>query len=188
LDATHNFNGSVSYDLPFGQGRMFPVRGVLNQIVGGWRLTSVVQARSGVPYTPTVGGTDPAKSRSADCFCGYALFANRTGSGTNLAAFSDPSNGGATPAYGNAGRNILLGPGFVNMDLSLGKSFRVREGMNVEFRADSYNVLNHPDFGIPDGNILSTFVQNGQTLPHFGISSSVVSGNRIFQLGGRFTF
>jgi hypothetical protein len=189
LDATNNFNGSTTYELPVGEGRRFPVHGILDRVVGGWRVTGIIQARSGVPYTATVGGTDPARSRSVDCFCGYALFANRVGSGTALSDFADPTNGGTTPSFGNAGRNILRGPGYFNLDMSIGKTLRIREGMSLEIRADSYNFLNHADFGIPDGNILSTFTQNGvPNVSHFGISSTVVSGARIFQLGGRFTF
>jgi hypothetical protein len=202
LDGTNNFNGSISYDLPFGEGRTYPVHGVLNQVVGGWRITSVVQARSGVPFTPVVGGNanggDPALSGSPNCFCSYWLLPNRTGSGkvsnptidhwADVTAFADPTNSGTTPAFGNSGRNILRGPGFVNFDLSLGKSFHIREGMNLEFRADSYNAFNTPHFGTPDNNILATYVKNGVTLPHFGVISSVVGGGRIFQMGGRFTF
>lgn len=188
LDATHNFNGSASYELPVGEGRRFAVHGILNYIIGGWRATGIIQARSGVPYTPTVGGTDPALSRSANCFCGYTLFADRVAGGSSVSSFADPTNGGTTPAFGDAQRNSLRGPKFFNLDMSLGKSFRIRESMRFEFRADSYNFLNHPNFGIPDGNILSTFVVGGQTQSHFGISSSVVGGSRIFQLGGRFTF
>ena len=202
LDATNNFNGSISYELPFGEGRRFPVHGVLNQIAGGWRITSIVQARSGVPYTPVVGGNanggDPALSGSPNCFCSYWLLPNRTGSGrvsdptinhwADVTAFTDPTNAGATPAFGDSGRNILRGPGFLNFDLSFGKSFRIREGMNLEFRADSYNAFNHPHFGLPDNNILATYDVNGSTQSHFGVISSVVGGGRIFQLGGRFTF
>jgi hypothetical protein len=202
LDATHNFNGSISYDLPFGEGRMYPVHGVLNQIVGGWRITSVVQARSGAPFTPVVGGNanggDAALSGSPNCFCSYWLLPNRTGSGqvsnptidhwADVTAFTDPTNGGATPAFGNSGRNILRGPKFVNFDVGLGKSFRIREGMNLEIRADSFNFFNHPNFGLPDSNILSTFKKNGVTQSHFGVISSVVGGGRLFQMGGRFTF
>jgi hypothetical protein len=197
-DATHNFNGSVSYDLPIGEGRVYPVHGVLNQIVGGWRITGIVQARSGIPFTPivseNVNGGDPALSGSPNCFCGYSLFPNRVGIGAlsnptinqwfNVSAFADPTNGGMNPAFGDSGRDILRGPRFVNFDLSLGKSFRIREGMNLEFRADSYNAFNHPQFNNPDNNILSPTagqITSAQGANNFG-------PGRIIQLGGRFTF
>jgi hypothetical protein len=202
FNAPHNFSGLFNYDLPFGEGRMYPLHGVLNQIAGGWRITGIVQARSGSPFTPVVSGNanggDLAKAGSINCFCGYSLFPNRVGSGKvsnptrsmwfDPAAFADPTdNGGGSgtaPAFGDSGRNILRGPRFVNFDLSLGKSFRIRESMSLEIRADSYNFFNHPQFNNPDSNILS---------PTAGQITSAQGANgfgpgRIIQMGGRFTF
>lgn len=51
--------------------------------------------------------------------------------------------------FGNAGRNILTGPGFASVDLSLHKSFRLREGWRLQFRAESFNGFNHPNFQVP---------------------------------------
>lgn len=198
LDATHNFNGSISYELPFGAGRMYPMHGVVNQIVGGWRITGVVQAHSGAPFTPIVSenanGGDPAESGSVNCFCGYSLYPNRIGSGKvsnptlarwfDPTAFTDPTNGGTTPSFGDSGRNILRGPRQVNVDLSMGKSFRIREGMNLEVRADSYNVFNHPQFNNPDNNILSGTA--GQITSSQG--ANAFGPGRIFQMGARFSF
>jgi hypothetical protein len=205
-DATHNFNGSLSYDIPFGKGRIYPLRGVLNQIVGGWRITGVVQARSGIPFTPivsngSVNGGDLALSGSISCFCGYSVFPDRIRSGRvsnptvnrwfDPTAFVDQTVDGSVHAFGNSGRNILRGPRFVNFDLSLGKSFRIREGMNLEVRADSYNAFNHPQFvgsgtnPVPvDNNILSSTA--GQITSAQGANNFLAG--RVIQLGGRFTF
>ena len=194
-DATHNFNGSITYEVPFGSGRRYELHGVANQILGGWRITSIMQARSGIPFTPVVSsnanGGDPALSGSPNCFCGYTLLPNRVGSGVlsnptvnqwfDASAFTDPTNGGTTPAFGDSGRNILRGPRFVNFDFSLGKKFRIRENMNLEIRADSYNAFNHPQFGQPDNNILSSTA--GRIF-----SANNGGPGRIIQLGGRFTF
>jgi len=195
LNATHNFNGSVTYELPFGPGRMFPVHGVLNQIIGGWRVTSVIQAHSGNPFTPIVStganGGDPAESGSPSCFCGYNLRPNRIGSGKlsnptilrwfDASAFTDPTNGGTTPAFGNSGRNFLNGPKYVNFDVGIGKTFAVRESMGLEVRADSYNFFNHPQFGGPNTNI---------AVPEAGQITTANNGGagRVFQMGARFTF
>ena len=212
LDATHNFNGSVSYELPFGPGRMFPVHGVLNQIVGGWRLSSVIQAHSGAPFTPTVGGVGTDASGSASCFCGYALLPNRTGSGKSahptLAhwfdasafslpnSFEDSASGNDYFTFGNSGRNILRGPRQVNFDMSLGKAFRVRESMSLEVRADAYNFFNHPQFANPNSAV--QFVKTGVNTfqladPATSTTGQITSANgggpgRIFQLGARFSF
>jgi hypothetical protein len=194
LDAPQNFNGSITYELPFGAGRMMALHGVLNQIAGGWRLSGIVQAHSGAPFTPIVaeGSTDFANAGSINCFCGYSLYPNRVGNGKlsnptlsrwfDVSAFTNPSAGG--PAFGDSGRNILRGPRFVNTDLSMAKSFRIREGMNLEIRADSYNFFNHPQFNNPDNNILDA--QAGEITSNQGANN--FGPGRIFQLGGRFTF
>ncbi len=198
IDATHNFTGSITYELPFGQGRMFPAHGILDQIVGGWRISGILQAHSGAVFTPTVSenanGGDPALSGSPNCFCGYSLRPNRIGSGKlsnptiaewfDPTAFTDPTNGGTTPSFGDSGRSILRGPRFVNVDLSFAKSFRIRESIHLEVRADSYNVFNHPQFNNPDSNILSSTagqIGSAQGANNFG-------PGRIFQMGGRVTF
>jgi Carboxypeptidase regulatory-like domain/TonB dependent receptor len=187
IDAPHNFNGSISYEIPFGEGRAYPLHGVLNQVAGGWRITSVIQAHSGVPFTPTVPGNDPAGSGSPNCFCGYSLLPNRIGSGElsnpsiahwwDTSAFVDPTLNGR--AFGDSGRNILRGPRFVEVDLGLGKAFRIRESMSLEIRADSYNAFNHPQFGQPNTSISSV-----------GEITSANNGGpgRIIQMGGRFSF
>ncbi len=187
IDAPHNFNGSISYEIPVGAGRMYPVHGILDEVVGGWRISSVIQAHSGVPFTPTVPGNDPALSGSPNCFCGYSLLPNRIGSGKlsnptisqwwDTAAFTNPTTGGR--AFGDSGRNILRGPKFVEVDLGLGKSFRIRESMGLEIRADSYNAFNHPQFGQPDTSIS-------------GLANITSANNggpgRIIQMGARFYF
>ncbi|MDZ4799718.1 MAG: hypothetical protein SGI92_16290 [Bryobacteraceae bacterium] len=55
--------------------------------------------------------------------------------------------------YGNAGRNLIQGPGEVNFDLAVYKSFRVREGIRVQFRAEAFNLMNTPNFGVPNGQV-----------------------------------
>lgn len=193
LDAPQNFNGLISYDLPIGEGRMLPLHGIANNIVGGWRITSVIQAHSGVPFTPVVSESansgDPALSGSPNCFCGYALFPDRVGSGKlanptvahwwDTSAFTDPTNAGTTPAFGDSGRNILRGPRFVEVDLGLGKTFKIRESMGLEVRADSFNAFNHPQFNPPDSSIFSQGEIN---------TANNGGAGRVIQLGGRFTF
>jgi hypothetical protein len=188
-DAPNNLNGSVTYELPFGEGKMHPLHGVLNEVLGGWRVTTIFQARSGIPFTPIVasGNTDLALSGSVQCFCGYSVFANRNGSGNlsnptinkwfDTSAFTAPASG-----FGNSGRNILRGPRYVDMDLSLGKTFRITERAGFELRADSYNALNHPQFNLPDNNILSSTAGKITSTTNFG------GPGRTIQLGGRFSF
>jgi len=144
---------SVSYDLPFGKGRTWLNHGgIVNGILGGWQLASVVGLRSGIPFTVlTSGGITNA---------GGADRPNRIGNGTlssgqsiyswfNLSAFViQPQY-----TYGNSGRNILFGPVQHNMDLSLHKNFAIIERMRIQFRAESFNFTNTPAFDQPNATI-----------------------------------
>jgi hypothetical protein len=68
----------------------------------------------------------------------------------NPAAFARPTPTAQDPTvFGNAGRNILIGPGFRSVDLSLLKNFQLREGLRLQFRAESFNAFNRPNFQIP---------------------------------------
>jgi hypothetical protein len=189
LDATHNFTGFVSYELPVGEGRMFPVHGILNQVAGGWRLSSIFSARSGVPFTPTAGN-DTSGALSGSCFCGFALFPNRIGSG-NLSSptinqWFDPTAfvRPAANTFGNSGRNILRGPHYVDVDMSMGKAFRVREGMSLEIRADAFDAFNHPNFSLPDRNV----VAGSTTIGKITSTTTFGAADRVIQLGARFSF
>ena len=57
--------------------------------------------------------------------------------------------------FGNEGRNAVRGPGIANLDLSLFKSFAVAEGKRLQFRAEAFNILNHPNFGLPENDMQS---------------------------------
>ena len=86
-------------------------------------------------------------------------YANRIGNGKldnptpnlwfDVNAFTQPLVG----TQGNAARNILDGPPYKNFDFSVTKNNRIREGLNMQFRAELFNILNHPNFGLPNGNI-----------------------------------
>jgi hypothetical protein len=197
FDATHNFNGMVTYELPIGEGKKVPVHRVLDHVVGGWRLSTIFTARSGTPFTVFMNMPFDFTG-SSTCSCGFGPRPDRTGSGKlsspsisqwfDLSAFSDPTNGGTTAALGDSGRGILRGPKQVDVDLSLSKTFRITERVHLEARADSYNAFNHPQFNNPRSTI--TF-SGGVPVP--GSAGQITSANnfgagRIIQLGGRITF
>ncbi len=176
FDARHRFVVSGFYELPF--------RG--NRLSSGWEVGTIVQAQSGNPlnvttsianFTGTVplvagGGLrpdllspvtvtgDPAQWFSNPVVCAEATQTGITQplcSATPNAAFGLPV--GLTPAgdhFGNLGRNALTGPSFVNTDLSLVKNTKLTERMGVQFRAEAFDVLNHPNFGNPNLNAQSS--------------------------------
>ena len=82
-------------------------------------------------------------------------------------------------AYGNAGRNILRGPGLSNVDLSIHKSFPIHERLRFTFRAEAFNAFNHPSFSNPNANIEAA---------QFGNITSTSVGARVMQFGGKLSF
>jgi hypothetical protein len=165
-DMRHRFVTSALYDLPFGRDRHFTIGNrLLNAIAGDWQLNGIVTLRGGQPFTPTLG-TSTANTGVArpDRIANGNLSSDQRSVNQwfDKAAFTTP----ALYNYGNAGRNVLIGPGAANLDLSLFKSFPLPflgEGRQLQFRAESFNLLNHPQFtnpntrvDIPQGGTITT--------------------------------
>ncbi len=153
FDIRHRFVFDSIYNLPFGKDQRFAgnASGVLNQIIGNWQVTTIVSAQTGNWFTPTDTLVNTSNSD-----CGGAVFncarpnvvGNPNGAhclpGTlfNTCAFVGNTTLGT---FGDAGRNIILGPGLQNWDISFIKQFPIREAMHVEFRAEFFNIWNHPN-------------------------------------------
>jgi hypothetical protein len=142
------------YKLPFLKGRT----GAIQQVLGGWQLTSILTVQSGFPFTPTIA-TDPANT-------GTSMRPNRVANGAlsnptindwfDVSAFSVP----ALYTFGNSGLDILNGPGFKDWDFGLFKNFnlaKLREGASLQFRAEFFNFTNTPSFSAPDSGIQDTY-------------------------------
>lgn len=182
MDMRNIFNIYAVYQLPVGRGRRFVDRGgILDGVIGGWQLSSVLQVHSGSPFTPAMGTANLSGSLAND------WYPNRLGSGTvsnptinewfNPAAFAEP----AAFTFGDSGRDVLIGPDFKDLDISLSKRFPIRklgEGAGFEIRGDAFDSLNNPNFGQPNSSI--------GTLGAGVISTSGTS--RRFQLGAHLTF
>jgi hypothetical protein len=150
----NRFVGSVVYQLPFGKGRMFLQKGgVLNQMVGGWEVSSIVTWQSGLP---TNTGTGFAFNPSGTA--GYGEWRlEQTGVSPNQSnrtlkqwynpkAFALPAPG----TFGNWMRNGLEGPSFFDWDFSTLKNFQITETQHLQFRMEMFNAPNHPNFSSPD--------------------------------------
>jgi hypothetical protein len=151
----HRSVTSFSYALPVGRGMHFlsTIPRPVDLALGGWRVGGLAQFQTGSPFTPSM----EANPTDTD----YATRPNRVGSGTlpnksihqyfNLSAFQVPAAG----QIGNSGRNILIGPGLDDWDLSLLKDFHYTERIYAEFRAEAFNTFNHPHFDNPTTDIQS---------------------------------
>jgi hypothetical protein len=163
-DMRHRFVASALYELPFGRGRMVNIdNAFLNAVLGGWQLNGILTLRSGTPFTPSLG-TSTANTGAArpDRIADGNLASDQRSIDYwfDKAAFVAP-----TPYnFGNAGRNILIGPGAANLDSSLFKNFRLGwlgESGELQFRAEAFNTLNHPQFGLPNTRV---DIKNGGTI------------------------
>jgi len=152
FDARHRFVASGVYALPFkAQGAL------ANRLVEGWALSPILNLQSGNPFSPIIPLlTDGSGSLLAfdrpDLVPGQSIqFDHPTPDlWFNKAAFVRHPGG-----FGNAGRNIITAPRLSNFDLSLVKSTTVKENVNVQFRAEAFNVFNHPNFSQPNRTFTS---------------------------------
>src|SRR4029077_10506068 len=150
----------VLYELPFGHGRHFDLHGPADEIAGGWRIASIFQWHSGLPFT-VVENTQAAQAIDPGLDSAYnngtTLFPNLIGdpnvSGQSLnewfntASYQDPANG----TFGNSGRNSLTGPHYSDFDFGVAKMFSLHwEGVNLEIRGDMFNAFNHINYANPN--------------------------------------
>ncbi len=117
----------MTYKLPFGSGQKYVQHGILNQAFGGWLVSTIFQLHSGIPFTPVMGTANLSGSLQSEAHgsrTGVAVgrrIVRRSRNGITFAAFSQPS----PYTFGNSGRNILFGPGWKDVDLSLEKTFKI---------------------------------------------------------------
>ena len=177
IDARLRSVGNYVYRLPFGRGRSYltSTPGWLEAIAGDWETTGILTLQSGRPFTVTTS-KDLANtgSSSRPNVIGDPHLANPgVNQWFNTAAFTDVIPAG-TYTFGNSGRNILDAPGLMTFDAGIYKNFALRERFTVQFRAESFNALNHANFSAPSANISSANV---------GQIASTATPNRTIQFG-----
>jgi hypothetical protein len=157
LDVRHVVTVNGVYRLPFGHGQRFVNSGWASQVIGGWELAGLAQARTGLPVNITMtrkanvmldGNTS---SQRPDLVPGQSIYAadQTIDNWFNPAAFATP----AKFTWGDLGRYIANGPGAFEIDTSLEKKFRLTERYTFDLRASAFNLLNHPEFSNPASNI-----------------------------------
>jgi outer membrane receptor protein involved in Fe transport len=191
FDIRNTLVGTFIWDLPG------PKSGIASYLAGGWELGTIVTATSGSPFTVTIGGGgDPLVTGfNGDFSMDYPnLIAgcNATPGVTTNAqgkpmAF-DPSCFTAAPAVaggvlvGNSGRNAFYGPGLTTVDFSAFKNVNVSERVRLQFRAEFFNLLNHPNFAAP--NFLND-ANNSIGTATAGVIGSTSTSSRQVQLGAK---
>jgi hypothetical protein len=198
FDTRHRFVLGGTYDLPIGTGkRLNPHNSIASAVVGGWQTSANMTIQGGVPQTITIGGIDNASTGNS----GYdrpiaTLASNGTAANPTPGRWYDPAAFVEAPAgtFGNVGRNSLTTPHFQSIDFALHKQFHMpkSETHAVQFRVEAFNVLNHPSWGAPNGNILAgaAFPGAPANAAHqgFGVISSTAVPMRQLQLALKYSF
>ncbi len=164
-DVRHRAVASFVYDIPFFHTPNRFLKGAL----GSWQMNGMLTLQSGMPFTVTIP-TDTANTGVGNQRPDLIATPTSSCGGGNLVGCISP-NAYAMPAlytYGNAGRNLLAGPGLFNLDYSLFKNFPLAERFRLQFRAEFFNFFNHPNFSNPSatfgtgsfGNITTTSTEN----------------------------
>ena len=172
------------YELPFGKQRRYLNRltGFPDAMVSGWTATSIVTLQSGFPFTPQLSYNP---SNNGDTKNPVRLFANpdfrgsvlvkKPGEWFNPQAFLAPPPGSGF--YGNLSRDSLTGPGAAEWDFSMLKDTAIHEGLDLQFRAEFFNILNHTNFNTPN---LIVFTPSGGS-PTAGVITSTATTSRQIQ-------
>ena len=177
FDVRNRFVTSFIYDLPVGRGRKVDVQNTLvNGVIGGWQVGGIWTVQGGLPQTITLGGVDRSGTGN-----GYDR-PNATGispylSNPTTSLWFNPAAFVEQPAgnFGTVGRNTVVGPGIFALDFDAHKEFHMfySEHHVLQFRIEAFNVLNHPVWANPNGNILA---------PGFGTITGTASGVPMRQL------
>ena len=178
FDVRHSFAGAVTLSLPPASKS-----GVLSILTQNWSLDTVIVVRTGFPFNAALlfGGPAGAGLSRPDLVSGQAVWipnaAAPGGKSLNGAAFTIPPAG----QQGTEPRNDIAGFGLTQVDLSIARKFAITNRLNLQFRADAFNVLNHPNFASPLGFVqLGSFFLSSTRMLNQGLGGL----NPLFQQGG----
>lgn len=184
FDVRHAAVISATYDLPFARRDGNKGSPWAGRLFGNWQLGAIETLLSGLPLTPQLSynpsndgdSRNPVRPSLNPSFTGKVIQGGPS-QYFNPNAFIQPLPG----TYGNAGRNILQGPGLVETDLSLSKKLALSERLNAQFRAEFFNVFNHTNFNTPNPVVYAS--STGGPSPTAGVITATSTTSRQIQFG-----
>jgi len=189
LNADRQASISGSYALPFGRGKrwMSHANGIADKFASGWQLNGIATLLSGFPLTPVIGANrsgngdirNPDRPSVNPAFSGPVVQGN-PGQWFNPSAFVLPTAG----TWGNLGRSVYEGPAFADTDVSVLKTTAIRESVNLQFRAEFFNLLNRSNFGTPNPIVFS----GTSFSPSAGLITTQATFPRQIQFGLKLVF
>jgi hypothetical protein len=202
FNRTHTFVQSVIFELPFGKGKPLLSSGLGSKLLGGWEISTILTAMTGLPLQITGGSnlSAPGNTGVPDLI-GPLNVLHGIGPGQpwfSVTPSTNPADGlpclgpvcqapncpGPTCRVGNIARRVFSSPGLFDLDASVFRRFPIKERISLEFRAEAFSVTNTPEFDRPGTNFDSPssfgIVTATRTAPY--------GGNRSVQLGAKLTF
>jgi Carboxypeptidase regulatory-like domain/TonB dependent receptor len=187
FNTPHIFQMAYIYELPVGKGKSWASSGgVATKVLSNWQVSGIFSAIHGQPFSVTASGAslNAVGQRQTPNQVGPLKKLGGIGAAT---PYYDPTAFVAVSAsavYGNVGRNTLYGPGSVNMDFSLFRTFNITERLNLQFRTDALNLFNTPHFYPPGGTSAVTSFASSTFLR----ITTAKSDERQFRFGLRLAF
>jgi outer membrane receptor protein involved in Fe transport len=193
FQAKHNLTLNWTWDVPLARSS----HGLTGALLKGWQLNNITSVRSGQPFTVQMDFNRSGNLNTVS-------FSRHERPDVKPGCSNNPILGGPDRYWdvscfqlppvnqrGNLGRNTLIGPGLVAIDVALVKSFALGRDRNLQFRAECFNLPNHPNFAVPSGRTAFTGVNADGTpivAPTWGRITSTVTTSRQIQLGLKLTF
>lgn len=188
FDRTHNFVQSYVYQLPFGKGKAFLTEGIMSKIAGGWQVNGILTISSGSPLNFAGNSASLKAPGNSNTLNHSGPIEVVKGNGRDQPWFNPTTCSASVTTgcfaqpgalqFGNLGPNAISGPGFWNLDASLFRSIKIMERWELQIRAESFSVVNTPQWNNPD---------TGFGNSTFGYITGA-GGNRQMQFGARLSF
>ena len=176
MDIRHRLVANFIAELPFGDGKPLLTEGIGAKILGGWTVSGIYSARSGRPLTVSQGTNNVgAGAEGLPNLVGDPKGPQTVDQWFNKAAFELVPSG----TFGNAGRNIVRGPGWITFDMSVQRRINLTDRFNATLRWDVFNLFDRANFGLPERNI---------TAATAGVISTLAGDPRVMQFSLRLGF
>jgi hypothetical protein len=188
-DRTLSYVQSYVYQIPVGKGKKFLTGGPAAYVLGNWQLAGTLTLLTGTPFYISASGSSlntPGETQTADQVAPVQIQhgINTGNPWFSTASFSQPTG----VRFGTTGRNILSGPGLFALNLSLFKTFKVGDRFAAEFRAETFNFTNTPQFSNPQGNLTNSTYGFVTGTVGSGTGVNGTGGGRALQLGVKVGF
>ncbi len=175
---------SATYEIPFKRRNGNRASAFATGLISNWQASAIATLQTGLPFSPQLGfnptndgnSRNPGRPSLNPAFTGNIILGSPNGY-FNTNAFIVPPNG----TYGNAGRDILEGPGLNDLDLSLSKRIPIRDRLNLQFRGEFFNILNLTNFNSPNPIVFTA--ATGGASPTAGLITSTTTTSRQIQFG-----